>query len=438
VMHQGASLCDGVVKQRHRAGRPSSSQALRSPGLTPNLVPFGTVSDLRKESVTMIGRKVAITWLACILLLSGGLGSTCTLLLGQDSDRDLIGEVKRNKGTYTYNLNKKGVKELKISFVSVDMSRFDFRVFEAANIPLNIDMNGCNIIKSDLSAMAKSRFVESVRIANSPVADSTISILSRSRHLKNLDLEGTSITDDWASNLAALDGLQSLGLANTNISDLGLENIGNLKLLTYLDLSTTKITNKCANSILKLKNLEYLSISCTKITDLGLKTILEMQALRNLDLSLTPMTGRGFAGLGKPHSLEYLNISHSKVDIKYLNYLNNLKILYAQDIKINEESTAALSNFPLIEELFLEHSSITDKSFLYLKKCELLRILSVDATRITGRGLTVLSELKSLRRVSAIDTKVTLEDAVALEKRIPGLVVIYGPLQRPPAPAGSP
>jgi len=47
VMHQGASLCDGVVKQRHRAGRPSSSQALRSPGLTPNLVPFLAGPKLR-------------------------------------------------------------------------------------------------------------------------------------------------------------------------------------------------------------------------------------------------------------------------------------------------------------------------------------------------------------------------------------------------------
>jgi hypothetical protein len=44
VMHQGASLCDGVVKQRHRARRPFSSQALASPEFILSLVPFPTVS----------------------------------------------------------------------------------------------------------------------------------------------------------------------------------------------------------------------------------------------------------------------------------------------------------------------------------------------------------------------------------------------------------
>ena len=40
VMHQGASLCDGVVKQHHRAGRPFSSQAVCPPGFNLRLVPF--------------------------------------------------------------------------------------------------------------------------------------------------------------------------------------------------------------------------------------------------------------------------------------------------------------------------------------------------------------------------------------------------------------
>ena len=40
AQHQGASLCEGVVKQRHRAGRPFFSQVFLPSRLILSLMPF--------------------------------------------------------------------------------------------------------------------------------------------------------------------------------------------------------------------------------------------------------------------------------------------------------------------------------------------------------------------------------------------------------------
>ena len=81
VVHQGASLCDGVVEQRHRAGRPFSSQALRSPGFILNLVPFLSCTKISDVGLRLLKNFPAIEVLKLIgtRVGDGGLAHLSTM-----------------------------------------------------------------------------------------------------------------------------------------------------------------------------------------------------------------------------------------------------------------------------------------------------------------------------------------------------------------------
>lgn len=103
-----------------------------------------------------------------------------------------------------------------------------------------------------------------------------------------------------------------------------------------------------------------------------------------------------------------LDLSKKEIDIpdlKYLEYLPNIRVLQLQDSTINDNGTQYLKVLKELEALYIYNTAISEVSFT----CEIPKLKSITAfvTNINDKGLEGLENLKYLKSLDLGSTMVT-------------------------------
>ena len=109
--------------------------------------------------------------------------------------------------------------------------------------------------------------------------------------------------------------------------------------------------------------------------------------------------------------LEYvydLNLEKKEIDfpdLKYLEYLPNIRVLQLHDSNIDDNGTPYLKVLKELEALYVYNTAISDLSFT----CELTNLKSITAfgTSINDKGIEGIDNLKSLKKLNLGSTMVT-------------------------------
>ncbi len=94
--------------------------------------------------------------------------------------------------------------------------------------------------------------------------------------------------------------------------------------------------------------------------------------------------------------------------------------------QVSDQGLAVLARLPNLSQLHLEKSSIADSGLAPLSGLQGLQYINLYGTVITDAGLKHLEGLPHLQKLYLWQTKVSYDAAMALEKRIPGLVTNLG------------
>ncbi|QFR50371.1 leucine-rich repeat domain-containing protein [Sulfurimonas lithotrophica] len=180
-----------------------------------------------------------------------------------------------------------------------------------------------------------------------------ISILKHLTKLKELDLYDNPVRD--LTPLKDLKYLEELDLSKTKVTDLSpLNNIKTLQQLSYGYIENIETVD--ISQIKDLKNLEFLVLRGIKVKNFHL-----INNFENLMVFFPPKTT-------------------TIQDMSLLTNLKKLKRLDLDDAKLITNLDFIL-NFPNMQELFLENTSIKDISIL--KKLSNLTILNISNTKVT-------------------------------------------------------
>jgi hypothetical protein len=98
-----------------------------------------------------------------------------------------------------------------------------------------------------------------------------------------------------------------LNLANTNLADTSLSIIAQLNNLTRLHLENTLITDKGLEQLNSLSNLKYLNLVGTKITSTGVMQLRSLNHLQQLYLYQTNITGKEFTAIKNHFAKTYID-----------------------------------------------------------------------------------------------------------------------------------
>ncbi len=158
-------------------------------------------------------------------------------------------------------------------------------------------------------------------------------------------------------------------------------------------------------SLRELHRLENLNLAnCLNITDAGLAAISPLKDLRDLDLSRKPAV---------------LSFTFSSAN---------------PGAKLSDAALMHLRPLSRLTSLSLSGNQITDAGLAQLSGLRSLEVLELDDTPVTDAGLEHLKRMPRLKFLSLVKTRVTKEGAMALERAIPGLVIMLDDPSAPKAP----
>jgi hypothetical protein len=81
-----------------------------------------------------------------------------------------------------------------------------------------------------------------LNLANHPVTDDQLSVITGMKNIRKIDLRNTAISDQFLSKLSVLGNLEYLNLVGANISDNGIAALEKAKNLKYIYCWNTKVT----------------------------------------------------------------------------------------------------------------------------------------------------------------------------------------------------
>ncbi|GIL60223.1 hypothetical protein Vafri_14808 [Volvox africanus] len=181
--------------------------------------------------------------------------------------------------------------------------------------------------------------------------------------LTHLKLTYTKVTDEGLSKLSLLVGLQHLDLDSGTITDAGLRHVTGLSALTGLDLFSCRISDAGAwvlGSSSHLKNLRTLECCGGLLTDLGAVHLARLTALTCLNLSQNPRLGdAGVQSLaGSLVDLQELSLNHTSITsacLRDLGALSWLRYLSICNTRVSDSSVARMRS-RAHPDLIVKHS----------------------------------------------------------------------------------
>lgn len=300
--------------------------------------------------------------------------------------------------------------------------------------------------------------INSLDLRGSLVTADGLKGLGRLTHLAKMDLRGISHTPEVAAYVAEASTLEELEVEGGLFSMDAASHLNRLPKLRVLvaerlvmtpaswqeffmnhpDLETvtipfSNIIDQVMPAVGQLSKLRRLSITHTAITDLGLSQLAKLDNLESLAIRACPITGIGF----RPNSGSA--------------GFQNLKELYAQETPMDRHGANAVRQMKDLEILHLSGlGQMQDADFVKIIKplTKLKHLSVVGNTQLTGQclkgvaghdtleelklgkcpridnsGLKYLVDCKKLKLLDLFNTSCTLEGALALQEKLPGLLI---------------
>ena len=293
-------------------------------------------------------------------------------------------------------------------------------------------INGAFVKDEHLARICNAPHITKLNLNNNKITDNGLRYILKLKNLKQLYLSCNKITDNGIKILQRLDSLESISLSKNNLGD---RCIGFLpRNITQLDISQNQISYRAIKKINKLDKLKELDIGNTKIELLYLQEL--QKNINTLFLANNNMFNQTEI-LKKFSSLEKLCIKDEKLsasdmkNISFLPYLKNLSIncCEVENTKITLSKVEELDlssnnrlvsfdarkvkflyligydltdlcfnniNFPNLESLIIDESTVSYEQLLGLKGCSQLKYL--DGVELSQKEKIKLSkELKNTK-----------------------------------------
>ncbi|QDU54278.1 leucine-rich repeat domain-containing protein [Aeoliella mucimassa] len=249
-------------------------------------------------------------------------------------------------------------------------------------------------ISSDAMIRLMSSKVHSLRdldLSNTVVSDATLAAFPADCLLQELRLIDTVVSDAGCQHLSQYKSLQNLRLDYTQVTDDGVRELAACGQLRNLELFRTKVSDTCLVWLSDLW-LEHLGLGYTDVTDVGMPDAAEFPALKSLDLRGTKLTDRGLRHLVQSSSLEQLFLDHTSITGEGLRCLigGRLQSLSLHS-RIGDDGLQVLANCPSLVRLAVRSAGASD--WRPLAELQQLEVLLIDDE------VADLSPLQSLRNL---------------------------------------
>lgn len=301
---------------------------------------------------------------------------------GLSPDREVAEETLRRGGKLTLLVDGKLVNCDQIA----TLPDAEFVVFE-----VHIDSVDDSKV-ADLAFLAKAKSLEIVRLWNSHVSPTALTVLANHPSLKHLQLQNTRLPTGTVRSLLPLPKLEGLLLEGCEITRDDLFAILTLKNLLYVGLQGARIGDDDMPSLEQLPKLQHIYLHGIPLTNIGLAAIIRAAPLlETLNVSGTKITDEGLPGLIALKELKWLDIAYNS-DIKgsspnWLPDLPHLEWLKLNSTKITDDSLDTLPKLPSIKSLFLSDTAISDRGLGHLSRFGTLEAIELNKTRITTAGI---------------------------------------------------
>lgn len=156
---------------------------------------------------------------------------------------------------------------------------------------ISVDLDKTLVTDADLELLGKLRGMRSLSLNGFSLSDPERTLAY------NPNLLPSQISSAGIRRLGPQRYLESARLANTPIDDEALHKIALWPLLESLDLKGTRVTSRGIQRLGNLERLKSLNMSRTKIDDGVVPTLCQMRSLQEVDLSYTAVSGAGLLRL---------------------------------------------------------------------------------------------------------------------------------------------
>jgi internalin A len=219
--------------------------------------------------------------------------------------------------------------------------------------------------------------------------------------------------------------VETLSLSNAELLLSDLEGLSALPSLRVLNLNNSRVGDAAMVAIGRLTNLRELRISNTNVSDLGLKHIASWKSLRSLQLGTHSISDAGMAYVAKIRSLKELALFSTMVTDFGLRGLKGLQLteLVWTGTHITDEMIPVISEFPDLQNLWLDSSQVSDAGLKPVLQLPHLARLSLSNTLVTDSSIQTLSAIANLSRVWVDKTKISAAGVAQLRATRPKLDV---------------
>jgi serine/threonine protein kinase/formylglycine-generating enzyme required for sulfatase activity/Flp pilus assembly protein TadD len=287
------------------------------------------------------------------------------------------------------------------------------------------------------------------------VNDENLANLRSLTACRHLNLDGTGITDVGLKYLKDLDSLEQLRICYTLTTSQGLKHLRRLKSLRCLIMVGARLDDAGVEVLKEFPSLTTLEITGNSLTDASMAHLGSMKRLKGILFGYTGITNRGFEYLRDMPELEGLWIVHLRLvdgqGVVKLANLPNLKILYTENVplddsqlkeltrlkkltilglsgsKVTDSGLESLKGFPELMELGLGNTPVTDSGMASLLNLPRLGTLSLDRTQVSDKGLEVLQRIGRLKDIQLTETKVTAAGVAKLQAALPNCKITVSP-----------
>jgi hypothetical protein len=128
---------------------------------------------------------------------------------------------------------------------------------------------------------------------------------------------------------------------------------------------------------------------------------------------------------GQVTSIQPYGARISAEDFSKLEKFPHLKMLFLQDLAVEDSAIARIGQLRTLEWLVLTDRHITDEALKSISNLHNLRNLFLGGTQITDKGAAQLSELKRLEYLNLERTKVSERVIAELRRALPDAKIDY-------------
>ncbi|MCC7529157.1 MAG: protein kinase [Candidatus Melainabacteria bacterium] len=223
-----------------------------------------------------------------------------------------------------------------------------------------------------------------------------------------------------------------LALRRKNIGDIDAKLIEQNKQLDRIGLAEAKFDHKMLGRL--SGSLKSLRLAETGMKDDEMRYVAKNTALVKLVLNANPISSKGIRHLASMNSLRFLDLANTRCDAAAIYELRNLSNLQALHLnnndRMDDKAAEAVSFLSGLQELTLDHTSITGEGIAYLRRLRGLSKLTLDGLNLQDNDIASLKDISSLKVLSLSHNKITAAGLKSLTqlKQLSSLYLDFNPI----------